>query len=268
VQLFNQDDYFQQRQNFVSGVPIQKRKIIGVGEGVYAVRGDNDKVSILTSEDLQLEQIAKKFETTPGAILTNNGLIYGPEREVMVGGVLSKVRNVFDAMAGKAKGMEVTPTAGAIGALAKEQQDLQDFLAAWAGKDTSKKSQGSRVYTAAQGMLDEKISSAEVMNWVKTVYPGWNFRVEDTGKTRGLSRVLPWNWFDAYAEGDKERIVAWPGTRIQVQVSDGNLNLYHDARTGKVYDPGGKIVSDSLDELTNYVAGKTLEEVKKEAGGK
>lgn len=269
VQLFNQDDYFQQRQNFIAGTPIQRRRIISVSPDTFAVRDEAGKVSILTSADMALRQVADEHNTTPGALLADNGFVYSPEREVMVGGVLSKVRNKFDAIRKQPAGVEVTPTSGAIGALAKDQQDIQDFLASWAGKDVAGKTQGSRVYKSAQTMLDAGVGSAEVMSWVKSVYPGWNFKVEKPGKQTLRSRIpVIGGWFDAYAEGDEERLVAWPGSAMEVKASDGKFVIYHDPRTGKVYDPGGKIISNGLDELTNYVSGKTMAQIKGEAKGK
>lgn len=134
VQILNLDDYNQKREHFIANVPINKTRVKPIAADVFVVRGDNDKVSILTSADMGLAQIAEKHGTTPGAILANNGFVYGTEREVMVGGVLSKVRDVYDAIGGKAAGTQLTPTAGSVATLDKEQQDLQDLLAAWVRK--------------------------------------------------------------------------------------------------------------------------------------
>lgn len=269
IQVLNLDDYHQQRQNFLTGTPIHKRRIAEISAGVFAVRGENDKVSVMSSQDLALQQTADEHNTSPGALLANNGYVYGADREVMVGGVLSRVRNVYDALNRKAAPAEVTPTSGSIAGLEKNQQDLQDFLASWAGKDDSKKTQGSRVYVAAQKMLDQKASESEVFNFVKSIYPGWNFKIEGQGTQTLRSRIpLIGGLFEAYAEGEKERIIAWPGNATQVQTKNGAFVVYYDARMGKVYDPSGRIVSNSLDELRNYAATRTMDEIKKEAKGK
>jgi len=266
AQLFNVDDYYQMEHNYVSGVPVQRRRMIGVGEGIFAVRDDKDKVSILRSEDMKLEDVSERFKTTPGAILANGGLVYGENRRVVVGGVESDARTVYDAVHDKQIGVEVNPTSGSLASLSKEQQDLQDLLVSWAGKDIGGKTQGSRVYTAAQKMLGEGATMDEALEFVKSVYPGWNFRLESAGKTRRVFRYLP--WVDAYAEGDKERIIAWPGVAIELKAKDGSKKAYHDARSGKVYGGSGKKISDNLDELRGDFATKTIAEIDKEMAGK
>jgi len=268
TQIFNLDDYNQQRANFVSGVPIQKRKIIGVADGVFAVRGDDDKVSIMRSEDLAGEQLGKKHGKSFGSILANNGLVFGEKQTVMVGGVLSEAVSVYNAIEGKPVGTRVTPTAGAVATLDKEQQDLQDLLVSWVTKDIGGKTQGSRVYTAVQKMLDNGASMEEAIEYVKEIYPGRNFRIEGAGKFRGISSLLPWNWGDAYVEGPKERIISWPGIAIKLNAKNGSKVGYYDARSGKVYGGSGKMIADNLEELQAYIATRTIEELDKEAEGK
>jgi hypothetical protein len=125
----------------------------------------------------------------------------------------------------------VTPTAGAVATLDKEQQDLQDLLASWVTKDTGGKTQGSRVYAAVQKMLDNKASMEEAMDFVKSVYPGRNFRIEGAGE-QTLRGQLPLigGLFDAYAEGPKERIISWPGVPVKLDAKDGSKVGYYDAR--------------------------------------
>ena len=269
VQILNLVVYTQKRENFIANVPINKTRIKPIAADVFVVRGDNDKVGIMTSMDLGLAQIAEKHGTTPGAILANNGLVYGTEQEVMVGGVLSKVRSVYDALGGKAAGMQITPTAGSVATLDKEQQDLQDLLASWVTKDVTGKTQGSRVYAGVQKMLDNGASMDEAMEYVKNVYPGRNFRIEGVGK-QTLRSQIPFigGLFDAYAEGPKERIVSWPGNPIELKAKNGSKVGYYDARSGKVYGGSGKKIADNLDELRDYIAARTVEELDKEMGGK
>jgi hypothetical protein len=269
IQMFNLDDYNQKRENFVAGSPIQKRKIIGIADGLFAVRGDDDKVSIMRSEDLAGEQLGKKHGKSFGSILANNGLVFGEKQTVMVGGVLSEAVSVYNAIEDKPAGIRVTPTAGSAATLDKEQQDLQDLLAAWVTKDVTGKTQGSRVYTAVQKLLDNKASMDEAMDFIKSVYPGRNFRVEGAGEQTLRGRIpLIGGFFDAYAEGAKERIISWPGVPVKLEAKDGSKVGYYDARSGKVYGGSGKKISDDLDELRAYIAAKTIGELDTEMGGK
>ena len=72
-----------------------------------------------------------------------------------------------------------------------------------------------------------------------------------------------------YEEGENERLIAWPGKRTTVSTADGKgVTVYYDARTGRVFDPGGKIVADTLEEFEVYIAGKTMAEIEAEAKGK
>jgi hypothetical protein len=260
-QLFNLDDYHQQRQNFLTGVPIQKRKIIGIGGDTFAYRGDDDKVSILSTADMALQQTAKEFGTTPGALLTSGGKNYGPERELGIAGHTFKVRSVYNAIERKAEPTEYIPVKTGERDLGPIEEKLRDFSTAYMNKDTSGKTDGSKLYNVVKARMDEgKPFEWIVENIMKVHYPGFNFALVDQGT------FSSWPIWGGYAPSDTEVMTFWKGGAISLPAKDSpageGMLYYYDHSEGKVFDRSGRMVSDSLPTWATHIGSMTREELK------
>lgn len=241
LQLFNQDDYFQQRQHFTAGVPISKRKVIGLGGDLYGIRDEHDKVSVMTTGEMGLEQTAKRFGTTVGALLTENGKHYGPEREVSIAGHTFKTRSVYDAIGNKDLPPEYVPVKTGEKALGAVEEKLKDFAVAYGNADKSGKGDASNLYKLVEARLGEGKSRDWVIdNILKQQFPGYNFSFLEPGE----KSMLPY-W--GYSKSATQTLSFWKGEQIGLQTRDGKMKgFYYDHSEGKVMDSVGHVISNDL----------------------
>jgi hypothetical protein len=245
-------------------VPIQKRKIIPLAENVFAVRGENDKVGIQRSEDMALDQTAKEFGTTPGAIIANNGVVYGTEREVNIAGHTFKTKSVYNVLERKSMPAEFVPVKTGERNLDAEEHQLKDFAVAYANSDTTGKTDGSKMYNMVKARLSEGKSREWITeNVLKQFYPGFNFAFIDPGVLNS------WKFWAGYSQGDTEVLTYWRGQEIGIPTKDGvQLSYYYDHSTGKVMDNQGRVIANELPGFSAKIGGMTKEEIITAAKGK
>ena len=263
-QVFHQDDYFQQRQNFISGVPIQRLRIKPIGEGVFGIRGEDGKVGVMTSDDLQLDQTAKELNTTMGALVASNGVHSFPPREIAIGDNVFKVTDRYDAIGRKKLSPSFVPVKGGKDNLPGEEKRILDFAVAFGIRDDSGKTDGSRLYKEIMARRDE----GKDFGWISKVileprFPGYHFALVDPGKMSG------WPIWGGYAPSDTETLTYWRGEITGLPTKDGRLvEYYYDGSKSQVFDPEGRMVSNSLPEWAGRIASKTMDELQAEASGK
>jgi len=263
VQLFNQDDYFQQRQNFVTGSPINKRKILGIGGDRYAYRGDDERVSVMSTTDMALQQTAKEHGTTIGALLASGGKVFGPDREISVGGYVFKERSVYNAIEGKQLAPESVPVKSGGAPLAGVENEIRNLATAYALQDMKGKTEGARNYQAIRAKLDAGMSYEWVAkNILKPAYPGYNFAFVDPGS------FSSWPIWGGYSHGEAEVMTYWRGEALGIPTSDGKqMSYYYDHQGSKVFDSQGRMISGSLLEFAAKIGSMTMEELKGVAKG-
>ena len=225
-QLFEQEDWQAQRTHFATGKAGPKRNLIphDTANGLYAMRDDKGRVSIVNEQSLQIKEFAKKHEVSEGYVLANGGA-HGKEMTVNVNGKPKKVRTYTDFMSGETT-LETMPGMSPE-QYNKHEKDVAEFLSVLiSGDEKLMKKHPMAALVAKQEASNETFDTIAPL--LKQAY-GYNFikPKEKAGFFSELYDLLPGTgnyvkgnqipMLGGYVEGDNGTIRIVPGDEMNLK---------------------------------------------------
>ncbi len=242
-QVFEQEDWRAQRTHAATGQAGAKRNLIPINgkDGIYAMRDDKGRASVVNEEMLQVKEFASQYGLKEGDVLANGGA-YGKPIEVMVNGKLRKQRSFVSFPDNKVV-LETLPGKTAE-QLSKDEEQLAEFMAVY-GSDNADLKKKHKIVSAVEEMEKSGMSFQEISEtYLKPMY-GMNFvkpKKEATIWSHLYDVVKPGDYVrnDGYVYGENTTVKYFPGDPTPLKI-DNNMTkmVYYDDLSDTVYTPEG-----------------------------
>ena len=261
-EMFAAEDWQAERTHFATGKAGPKRNLLPVdGEnGLYAMRDDKGRVSIVNETSLQIKEFAKKHEVTEGSVLATGGAP-GKEQTVKMNGKVTKVRPFTDFTTGETI-LETLPGMSPE-QFQKHEKDVAEFMSILNADDEKlikKHPMASLVKRAEeQGKTFEEIAPL-----LKQAY-GYNFikpkeeanifsHLYDVIKPGEHVKGNALPFYGGYVEGDNGTIRVVPGEEMNLK----GFRVFYDQDSDSVFNATDGIRLGSYDETLRKIEERSM----------
>lgn len=252
-------DYNNEMNHFLTGIaPSVKQRVVGLGDGNVAVRGESGFIHVTTEESLTGKAIAKEYDQNFGTLLANDFKIAGESRPFVSVGREFQAKKYFDVLQGKSV-TEIIP--GKVLGERKhwESTFLTEVLSYVATKTEDKETAGGKLANKIIDVIDdvegEDISVLEgAINQAVVGIPEFNnvyLSIADRDYDLQDSYFNVGDWFGQYGLSDTAAIIPIYGEMVEFPTLDGKLVVgFWDREMDIVRDLNNTVLGNYTDTLS------------------
>lgn len=260
---FGKADFIAREKNFTTGTPIKLTNFVSLGDGTVAMRDDDKRINIYSTEELNLKDLAKKFNRSEGELLASGGVVTSkePVGQMFSGGRFLNYHSQVNAFTGKTSTIIKPGTSIALPSPTKLPAKTQTTIEAIIGNDEDNLF-AMELRDLIEGSSDDQALAAAQLS---TMSGGFSFSFR-TEKASVLRRLVNWIPFVGWLFKDAQTsigIAAVEGTRTRLPVPGFGDKIVYIDNYDRVFDEYGISIGGSPEEAAARIA-EELKRLKKE----